>query len=857
MELSVQSKLNRYNVANKRKELITKERLHIGDKITYEAFLELYKKYGEGYSEKDFAKFFLDIESIKYYYLMSGKIKETEILEQEYISEEEIKEIRQKVIKEYNLIPQDKINYNELIKMHALYGGKLSIKIFAEEILDITPHSVDNIKSNRSAEARVLKGAGYDKTKVSSIKTQVIQNAGLHIGDEISLTQFNELYEQYGNGIDKKVFGLKVLGILPTQYNIFLRKEGRKVSVFSKHIINPEYIFRLRERIIQDENLHIDDVISNEEFKRLYKVYGGILSENTFAEEILDISSVMVKNMRVDNQKSAILTNIVIPEDYITWLREKIITENRLEQNQQISLKNLQKLYEKYGGILSQRQFASRVLDIPMNNYNALCCGNNKRTGILRDTKTTDFKKLRAQVIEENNLHRDDVISYKQFRKLHKKYAPNMEEYVFADKVLDIEIKRFHNIKFMNNEPKTYILVREKLPSKEEMEKIKQKMISEKKLHSKDTINYKRFMKLHRKYGGIMPDYMFAENMLDLTPLAFKKMKNNPNQEIQILLKTHMNEKQIQELRDIIISENSIYVGRQITLEEFKKMYNKYEHTLSEIDFAKKILGINRQNLNKLKQGLCRTLKALMGVEKGQKRKKRSAYFSDEEVKQLKEYLIEEKSLEQIATILQVSLTYLKKNQERLSAKGILTEETIRQGRRNRTKQKKNEYRKNYYQTKLKSRSIIRIIEDYLYTPENVKKVRAYINKCEQDFQKGLIKKGDLDFLEECLVFIVPNAKNIAFFGKVCVHFKQYKKAYNFIAKNINNESISVEDRQKLSQMQNSIRYAIRKNSALQMLKSGQTNAKYIAEACGILEIEVLEMKKALSKTNSDENEER
>lgn len=45
----------------------------------------------------------------------------------------------------------------------------------------------------------------------------------------------------------------------------------------------------LRESIIEKENLHIEDLISHDEFLRLYNSYGEGLTEKEFADIFLDI----------------------------------------------------------------------------------------------------------------------------------------------------------------------------------------------------------------------------------------------------------------------------------------------------------------------------------------------------------------------------------------------------------------------------------------------------------------------------------------------------------------------------------------------------------------------------------------
>ena len=671
MKLSVQSKFNGINTYEKRKEMIDKEKLHMEDKIDYEAFLRLFEKYGQGFTEEEFAKYFLDMTYNNVYYLRIRKTKETRILCREYVSDDEISQIKNDVLLYYGLKPYDKLNYDEIKEIYLQYGGRVSLTRFAEEVFNVSPHTIECSKSDGES-FYILREREYNEIQINSIKKKILAESKLHIGDLITLEQFKELYDKFGENIDLKVFALKVLETPHNSLNRFLRGIQNKMSVFPNYIVNPIDIFSLRERVIKEENLHINDLLSNEEFQRLYEKYGWILSEVMFAEDILDINSIGVKNMRVSGKKSAILTNIDIPEEFIEDLKERVVSENRLEQGQEISLIELKGLYQKYGGVLSERQFAEFALEIDNDRYNHLIAGMYKKVSILR-YKETDFESIRKQIIAECGLHRDDNVTYKGFQRLHKKYAPNMPEYIFADRVLDIDVHRYNNIKFWRGDSKTYILYREKLPSREELQERKKTILRERKLHSKDRIDYKGFKKIYKKYGGIIPEYMFAEIMLDIPPSKLTDLKSHPSKKYRILLRTTMSEEEISKLREKVLIENSIYPDKQLSLNEFLSIYNKYFHTLSQIDFAEKILGISRQSIKNLRYGYSKTARMLYyGREKREQME-----FSEEEISMLRKYLIEGLSEEQIATRLGVTLVFLRENRRMLKISGVLTEEDI------------------------------------------------------------------------------------------------------------------------------------------------------------------------------------
>lgn len=53
MGFSLKSKYKSNEILQRRTEMINKEKLHIKDGISYERFLNLYNKYGEGFDEKN------------------------------------------------------------------------------------------------------------------------------------------------------------------------------------------------------------------------------------------------------------------------------------------------------------------------------------------------------------------------------------------------------------------------------------------------------------------------------------------------------------------------------------------------------------------------------------------------------------------------------------------------------------------------------------------------------------------------------------------------------------------------------------------------------------------------------------
>ncbi len=781
MNLSLQKKINLRQFYHIRASAIKELVLHIDDTITYSKFQQIYNAFGKGYDEETFARYALDIGTNKFYNLSSGKVKTTSILTREYVSADEIESIRKDVLVTVTELKLKDISYDKLLELHKQYGGRLSLKFFAEEFLDVTPHSVDCMKSY-GATPKILKGKNYDVELVRKIKEDVIQNANVHINDEISLDEFRQIYKQFGQGIDEKIFALKVLEANTSQVNKFLKGDIKKTAIFSNYIVNPEEIYLLREKVIKKEHLHIDDSIDNKRFLKLYKKYAGILDRDTFAEEILDISAVGVKNMRVSGTNSLVLKDIEVPNEYIFFLRNKIVKKENLAEDQMLEREQFFKYYKKYAGVLSKKQFALDVLKISPDSLSPFLSGVNKKTTILSGEKITDFEVLRKKVIKENFLHYDDKIDYYQFKAIYDKYGGNIPEYIFAERILDINSSAYANICFDKGKNRTFILSREKLPTPLEFELLKNKVLLENKLHFKDKIKFDKFDEIHRKYGGIIPDYIFADKIFGIRKTKLAEMSKNHELEVTILPAAKVPIKELKTLRRKVKKDNKLEPKKEISLANFEKWYSQYKHVLSPIMFARGVLGVHRQNLNKLKHGDCETV---------------LAYQADD-------------NLEKLPWV---------------NTKKDLLED--------------------YHFVKTIEKSSKKIIEDYKYTPKNVEKIKTYLQMCANETKNRRFSREDILFLDECVEFVVGGVKEISNFVKVSVSAEEYELGARCISKNIDNEGITGEERTKLLAMKVQLNKSSKRKAATNMVFNNDATDQIINRT-GLTETEISKLRRKI-----------
>ncbi|MBR3614507.1 MAG: hypothetical protein IKL55_04960 [Clostridia bacterium] len=619
-------------------------------------------------------------------------------------------------------------------------------------------------------------------------------------------------------------------------------------------------MYKLREGVIRREKLHIDDFIDYARFQELHKKYGVPLSEEMFAEEVLDINAVGVKNMRVSGNLAAILGDIEITKEYTERVRDKMARENNFRENQGINLDELKELYKKYGGVLSQKLFAMEILGISQDSYNALMCGNSKRVNILKYYNSNRFFSLRNRIILENDLKYNGEMDYQTFERIHKMYAPNENPTVFAEKVLDIPARTFYNLKYGSTKD-VNILLNEPLPTEEQFREKKISIALEYGLHIKDTIDYETLKMIYKRFGGILPEDLFAEKILDISKTSLNKMKRDPQTRVMVLIRTELTEDEIKSLRREVILDNNIYPEKPITLRDFRKMYKAHKHILPETKFAGLVLGIDKQCINKLKKGDCDTVRALYNMRK--EYSKRPSYFTSKEMLLVRESLIQGLSEEAIATRLFVPIRFLKRNLEQQRRYGRLTPveieaERIKRGidstalkvKENKpgstSKKEQKDAKKRLKDAEVLRKKKDRVLDDFELTEKDLKIVRSYIDNCGERFKYGEFPEIEIPELEESIGLLEGNTSDIKLFSRVCVFFGLYKKASVFISNNIDNPDVAEEEKNTLRKIQRSINYANRKQNAVNMISKGVTDAKFISAQVGISEVDVMEMQNRL-----------
>ena len=123
-------------------------------------------------------------------------------------------------------------------------------------------------------------------SKIQNIRKKIQQEKNIYLGDEITLNQFDELYNDYGTEFEKRIFARYVLDIPYSISSGLNNKKQKTTFVFTMEKINEEYKENIRQIIIKRYNLHIGDEINYEQLIQLYNSIETVYNLKNFASEL-------------------------------------------------------------------------------------------------------------------------------------------------------------------------------------------------------------------------------------------------------------------------------------------------------------------------------------------------------------------------------------------------------------------------------------------------------------------------------------------------------------------------------------------------------------------------------------------
>lgn len=849
MEFSIERKasIKKRELAKDKEDMIFFEKLHINDVIDYERFSELYLMYGKdcGLAEDEFADIFLDISKTDFYDLR--KRSKSRVLKRTVVTDQEIEQMKMKLILDFKLKPEDQKHYSELLEMYNSVSTKLSFVDFAERVFDIAQQTVSRISLEDSRYAVILSKTNKDyfdaekrgdalsqtirnlnkkQRAEKKLKTTIAEDMALHMNTAIKKDEFEELYKNYGAGYTEKEFAENILGIEARKAKGLIEGKTKDAKIWTSETLSLDELLLIRARTIKDEKLHVNEKISYERFKRIYKKHAGMLSEVDFALEILDIPRARYNDLSKGKCESLVLSTIEVPDKACQEIKSKIKQNENVYRGKPITYEELVQFHRKYGGILNESDFGVRVLEMDPEAITALKREDIKTSWILKgeenEKSPEDIKRLRQIVIKEEKLHIGDRMTGQRFTEIYEKYGLGMSKNDFALQILDIKDYRLNMI-LRDENSGTAMLTEEKV-SKEELKELRKAFIKSGEHCMEDKIDYQEFLRLYNVYGGKLTESMFARKVLYISTDCLRAIKGNPELKTEIFYRAKFSDAYIANLKAKVIKDNLLFYKHPITLPYFNRLYKDAHTILSKPDFAEKILEVSRQSYwdleNKKSNYFIALSKSgskenLTKFYQRQSKILRSLLIAGRDYGEIEEHVCMPRE-ELLGTIEELYGTEFDKDE--VNYRYIYR--SLREGR-----ELDEERISDFYDEEIeeiqgkvardkeiegKSKRCEAIMDEISESPRSLRNLNSFINDCRINYENYPTEMPEsvLDCLQSSIEYLDRNINHTLFFIKLCIGRMDYTRARSLVSFNMLDTNLSFEERGKLQAMRNNIKQA-------------------------------------------------
>ena len=486
-----------------------------------------------------------------------------------------------------------KITYQEFLELYEPYKQEMSEKEFAE-IIGLTRSNWINIRY-RGYKTTMLKTQPISEERKQEIQEELEKKG--YKNRTITYQEFLKLHELYINEMREREFAV-LLGInLSHLYS--MKNKGKRTVILKSQRIPKE-----RQQEVQEElkkQGYGDRVITYQEFLELYEPYKNEIVERDFAE-ILGISYINWYHLGSNRTiKTKIQIKQPVSEEVKQEIQEKLKEQGY--ENRAITYQKFLKLYEPYKNEMAERDFAE-ILGINYGNLGNIRHKGN-RAKILK-TKTQSVPEDIKQKIQEKlkkKGYEDKAITYQEFLELYEPYKNEIVERDFAE-ILGISHTNWY---YLRNSKIISTKILKTQPVSEEVKQEIQERLKQQGYENR-TITYQEFLKLYEQYKNEMAERDFAE-MLGINHKNWHKLGTNRIVKIKILKTKQqlVSEERRQEIQEKLKQQG--YEDREITCQEFLKLYEPYKSEMVKRDFAA-ILGINQGNWYMLRSK--RTIKTMI-----------------------------------------------------------------------------------------------------------------------------------------------------------------------------------------------------------------------------------------------------
>lgn len=245
------------------------------------------------------------------------------------------------------------------------------------------------------------------------------------------------------------VFAERVLNIGPENFKEVKYRKGQARILLDIKLPSKEEIIELRKKVIKENRFHINDEIDYIKLQELHLKYGGIMSIEMFAVDVLLMSQPKIRVLKRDYEKNkdskdaklkkaCVLLNYEIPLEEIEELKNTIKRTENLEEPQMMTKEEIEGLYEKYGGIMSFNMFLQGILCVSIRNFENLKYQHHKTTLVcvregLKDDEIKQLVRLLANDLSEDEIAMEMELPRTLLRRSIKELSKSKE---FATDIL-------------------------------------------------------------------------------------------------------------------------------------------------------------------------------------------------------------------------------------------------------------------------------------------------------------------------------------------------------------------------------------------------------------------------------------
>lgn len=551
----------------------------------------LYHTYGEGLSEETFSKEVLNVDENIYKRAKREKRNIRVLTVKDTLSEEQIRELRKKIIKDG--YAGKKVNYKEFLEIYEQYGKGLQERTFALFVLDIRCRNYGKLReSAQKKEAKdrkevhviILKNVG----NIKETKNKMIQDGYEDYLLE-SYDDFLKLYKMYGYTFTKECFYREILEIGYDEYKTF--KMGKK----QVRILSPEITQDRIDSLVKvlEENGYKEKMINYQEFLELYSEYGKFFEEKEFAIRVLNLTGDSYKSIKHTGIRAMILKDVIINEK-AERIKQTLVEKKYV--NKPIGTEELKELYQKYGEDLEEKEFALDVLELPLDSYRGLRRkGNKDRSRILKKQIPKEVERIKKILFENYSNQKED---YDKLHELYQEYGYFLSERQFAMQVLEVNSSSYQTAQYRKKKglksQLTFFPIKEL--TYEEMASIRRQLILDG--YENRKITRAQIDELKEIYGKRMTRARFEEEILGICWLR-KENKKKVKEYTILSKKDTLDNDTIEELKNKIKQEG--YYEKKMKPEKTYELYEKYGEGLTFNTFLYKVLGIKRKQLDDAK----------------------------------------------------------------------------------------------------------------------------------------------------------------------------------------------------------------------------------------------------------------